>query len=123
MVAGCPPFYHEEPMKLYENILACKLRFSAYFDPMCRDIVKRLLVADLSKRFGNLKDGVKDIKTHAWFDQLDWDKLLRGEIKAPYIPPNNGDGDASNFDSYPEDFEPYGKTSGTDHFADKFKDF
>jgi serine/threonine protein kinase len=123
MVAGYPPFYHEDPMKLYENILVCKPRFSASFDPNCKDLVKRLLTPDLSKRFGNLKDGVLDIKNHAWFQGLEWDKMLKCEIPAPYIPPSKGEGDASNFDSYPEDYAPYGTATGPDLFGDKFKDF
>ncbi|KAI8914262.1 kinase-like domain-containing protein [Gorgonomyces haynaldii] len=122
MVAGYPPFYHEDPMKLYENIIQCKPRFSSSFDPNCKDLVKRLLTPDLSKRFGNLKDGVEDIKRHKWFQGLEWDKLLRLEIPAPYIPPSKGEGDTSNFDVYPEDYPPYGAT-GPDPFAEKFRDF
>ncbi|KAL2912746.1 cAMP-dependent protein kinase catalytic subunit [Polyrhizophydium stewartii] len=122
MVAGYPPFYHEEHMKLYENILACKPKFPQNFDPHCKDLVKRLLSADLTKRFGNLKGGVLDIKRHKWFAGVDWEKLQALEIPAPYIPPLKGDGDTSNFDSYPEDYEPYGAT-GPDPHRDKFKDF
>jgi protein kinase A len=116
MIAGFPPFYHEEPMKLYENIMLCKPKFPASFDPNCKDLVKKLLVVDLSKRYGNLKGGIKDIKTHKWFSGLDWNKLLNYEsIVPPYIPPVKGPGDASQFDMYPEDYEPYG-TVGKDPF-------
>jgi len=50
--------------------------------------VKHLLVADLSKRYGNLKNGNKnlpnlsfsigaaDIKNHRWFANLDWNLLF-----------------------------------------------
>ncbi|KAI8925499.1 kinase-like domain-containing protein [Entophlyctis helioformis] len=122
MVAGYPPFYHEEHMKLYENILACKPKFPANFDPQCKDLVKRFLTSDLTKRFGNLRGGVQDIKRHKWFAGVDWDKLKNLEIQAPYIPPLKGDGDASNFDTYPEDHEPYG-VAGHDPHHDKFKEF
>lgn len=37
-----------------------------------KSLVKHLLVADLSKRYGNLKRGSEDIKRHRWFKQLDW---------------------------------------------------
>lgn len=124
MIAGYTPFYHEEPMKLYENILKCKPGFSTSFDPNCKDLIKRLLTPDLSKRFGTLKDGVDDIKNHKWFFGLDWEKVLACEIPAPHIPPSKGDGDASNFDVYPEDFEPYSANKiGLDAFGDSFKDF
>ena len=31
-----------------------------------------LSTADLTKRFGNLKGGVHDIKAHPWFAEIDW---------------------------------------------------
>jgi protein kinase A len=48
--------------------------------------VKHLLQADLSKRYGNLKNGVNDIKGHRFFNGINWTKLLSKEIKSPYIP-------------------------------------
>nr|KAJ3420464.1 camp-dependent protein kinase catalytic subunit [Polyrhizophydium stewartii] len=122
MLAGHPPFYDEDHFKLYEKILQCKLRFPPHFDPNAKDLVKRLLSPDLSKRFGNLKDGVQDIKRHKWFAGVDWEKLKNLEIPAPYIPKVAHEGDTSNFDAYPEDHEPYGAT-GPDPYREKFKDF
>ena len=122
MIAGHPPFYDDDHFKLYEKILNCKLRFPSHFDPLAKDLVKRLLSPDLSKRFGNLKDGVKDIKEHKWFAGVEWVKLYNLECTAPYIPKVAGEGDTSNFDEYPEDNEPYGST-GPDPHREKFKDF
>jgi protein kinase X len=50
-------------------------------------LIKRLLQEDLSKRIGNLKNGVNDIKNHKFFKDLNWDDVLKGKYKAPYIPP------------------------------------
>jgi protein kinase A len=41
---------------------------------------------DLSKRFGNLKNGINDIKNHPWFEGIDWLGILNKEINAPYLP-------------------------------------
>jgi hypothetical protein len=76
----------------------------------------------LTKRFGNLKAGPADIKKHKWFTGMDWMKLANLDIPAPYVPPVRGDGDTSNFDQYPEDYEPYGAV-GSDPHREKFKDF
>jgi len=38
-----------------------------------KSLVKHLLVADLTKTYGNLKGGANDIKTHRWFSNMDWD--------------------------------------------------
>jgi protein kinase A len=60
-----------------------------------RDLLKSLLTADLTKRFGNLHRGSKDIFGHMWFAEVDWDRLYRREIPAPYLPTVTADGDAS----------------------------
>ncbi|KAI9197352.1 kinase-like domain-containing protein [Polychytrium aggregatum] len=122
MLAGHPPFYDEDHFKLYEKILACKPKFPAHFDPNAKDLVKRLLTSDLTKRYGNLKGGSGDIKKHKWFSGLDWQKLRTLQIPAPYVPPSRGEGDTSNFDAYPEDHEPYGIIC-PDPYRDKFRDF
>jgi serine/threonine protein kinase len=122
MLAGYPPFYDDDHMRLYEKILAGRIKYPSYFDPMAKDLLKRLLTSDLSKRYGNLKDGSNDIKSHPWFKGIDWDKLIKLEVQAPYIPKVSGEGDASNFDIYPEEREPYGKPCN-DIYRDKFPSF
>ena len=34
--------------------------------------MRNLLQVDLTKRFGNLKNGVTDIKSHGWFSATEW---------------------------------------------------
>ncbi|KXS21292.1 kinase-like protein [Gonapodya prolifera JEL478] len=118
MLAGYPPFYDEDHFKLYEKILAGKVKWPAHFDPNAKDLIKRLLTADLSKRYGNLKAGVKDIKGHKWFADLDWEKVLQRQYKPAYVPAVKHAGDTSNFDQYPEEREEYGK-QGVDPYKDK----
>jgi len=48
--------------------------------------VKHLLVADLSKRYGNLKNGANDIKSHRWFNVIDWNELVSKKLPVPYKP-------------------------------------
>ncbi|KAL7746399.1 cAMP-dependent protein kinase catalytic subunit [Sorochytrium milnesiophthora] len=122
MLAGYPPFYDEDHVKMYEKILQGKIKWPAHFDPAAKDLLKRLLTSDLTKRYGNLKAGSKDIKMHKWFTGLDWNKLFLRQIPPPYVPPNRGEGDTSNFDSYAEDPEPYGRVQ-VDPYAQLFKDF
>ena len=107
---------------MYEKILQGRIKWPSHFDPAAKDLLKRLLTADLSKRFGNLKSGSKDIKGHKWFQGLDFVLLMRGKLPAPYIPPVKGEGDTSQFDTYPEETEPYGLAT-RDPYAELFKDF
>ncbi|GAA5980293.1 hypothetical protein JCM10908_001602 [Rhodotorula pacifica] len=118
MLAGYPPFFTEDsnPMRLYEKIIAGKIRYPAYFTPEAKDLLKSLLTSDMSKRFGNLANGSRDIFGHIWFQEVDWERLYRKEIPAPYVPKVEGDWDASNFDAYPEvDLSEYGSTGPDPH--------
>jgi protein kinase A len=87
-------------MRLYEKIIAGKVRYPAYFTPEAKDLLKSLVTSDLTKRFGNLANGPRDIFTHICFSVVDWNRLYRKEIPAPYVPKVEGDWDASNFDQY-----------------------
>jgi len=71
------------------------VRYPTYFDLAAKELLKNLLVGDLTKRYGNLRAGSADIFAHGWFSEVDWDKLYRREIPAPYVPKIDGEGDAS----------------------------
>jgi protein kinase A len=63
-----------------------QLRFPTHFSMDLKDLLKNLLQVDLTKRIGNLKSGVIDLKQHKWFAQSDWLALYERSIKAPYQP-------------------------------------
>jgi hypothetical protein len=48
--------------------------------------VKHLLVSDVTKRYGCLKNGANDIKNHRWFKALDWFKVSQKKLPAPFLP-------------------------------------
>jgi hypothetical protein len=48
--------------------------------------VKHLLTADVTKRYGCLKNGANDIKNHRWFKSIDWYKLGQKKMSANYLP-------------------------------------
>jgi len=86
MIAGIDPFSDDDPMMVYQKILKGKIKFPSTFDPNAKSLVKHLLEADLTKRYGNLKGGVTDIKTHRLFKSIDFAQLLAKSLTAPYIP-------------------------------------
>lgn len=75
------------------------------FDKNAKGLVKKLLTADLGKRYGNLKNGVDDIKTHKWFKDISWTDLLEKKVVAGFKPVVKGESDTSNFDDYPDSDE------------------
>lgn len=56
-------------------------------------------------RFGNLKNGVGDIKGHTWFKDTNFIALLNKETPASFVPKVAGPGDASNFDQFNDDYK------------------
>jgi protein kinase A len=88
------------------QILAGKVTFPRHLDRQAKSLIKKLLVADLTKRYGCLKAGAIDIKKHKWFQDFDWELLLVRQHVAPIIPSiTGGEGDTSNFDPYPDSLE------------------
>lgn len=102
MLAGIDPFSDEDPMAIYQKILKGKVRFPRNFDRNAKSLVKHLLVADLTKRYGNLKNGVNDIKNHRWFAGLEWNRLFSRDQPMPYRPTIRAPNDTSNFSQYPD---------------------
>jgi protein kinase A len=102
MIAGQPPFCDDEPMGIYQKILSGKISYTKQFDSNSKSIVKHLLTADLSKRYGNLKAGAEDVLKHKWFKGLNWEALAARTIPAPYKPEMKDDRDVSNFDKCEE---------------------
>ncbi|CAO3609702.1 unnamed protein product [Cunninghamella blakesleeana] len=123
MLAGHPPFFDEDHLKLYEKILSGRIKWPSHFDTNAKDLLKKLLTSDLSKRYGNLKKGSEDIKKHPWFEGIDFQRLLSKKIRPPFIPEIQGDVDSSHFDKYKEVNERYGVTGFNDPFKHLFTDF
>ncbi|KAL4634920.1 cAMP-dependent protein kinase catalytic subunit beta isoform X1 [Arapaima gigas] len=120
MAAGYPPFFADQPIQIYEKIVSGKVRFPAHFSSDLKDLLKNLLQVDLTKRFGNLKNGVNDIKNHKWFATTDWIAIYEQKVEAPFIPKCRGPGDTSNFDDYEEEDI---RISVTEKCAKEFSEF
>ena len=54
-ISGFPPFFDDNPFGIYEKILSGKIDWPRHMDPVPKDLIKKLLVADRSKRLGSLK--------------------------------------------------------------------
>ena len=48
------------------------MRFPSHFTADLKDLLRNVLQVDLTKRYGNLKNGITDIKYHRWFASTDW---------------------------------------------------
>jgi protein kinase A len=70
MTTGQPPFRSEQTIRIYEKIVSGKYKQPSYLTEELKDLLRCLIQNDLTKRYGNLKNGVDDIKTHKWFNLI-----------------------------------------------------
>lgn len=106
MVVGYSPFadhVNANQVVICRNIVNNQVKWPGRVDePALRDIVEKLLTKQPAQRLGMGKRGAQDIADHPWFDGLDWLRLLRKELPAPWLPPISDPLDTSNFDPYIE---------------------
>lgn len=107
MLVGYPPFFDDNPFGIYEKILAGKIEWNRFIDPIAKDLIKKLLVQDRTKRLGNMKvniaslaviffvlevelllhcceilqNGAEDVKRHRWFKHVDWKDVYHKRLK------------------------------------------
>lgn len=69
-----------------------QVRFPGHFSNDLKELLRNLLQVDLTKRFGNLRNGVNDIKGHRWFATTDWiaiyQKKVQRSMATPYSQEN-----------------------------------
>ncbi|KAJ2846024.1 cAMP-dependent protein kinase catalytic subunit [Coemansia erecta] len=123
MLVGYPPFYDDNPFGIYEKILEGKLVFPSFFSGSAKDLIARLLTADVSKRLGNLQGDGQDVKSHAWFSMIDWQLLVERRVPPPIVPPHRHPGDTCNFDRYPEPPQEPAPEPGLDPYRHLFATF
>lgn len=58
LLVGRPPFMASDPYEIFQMALKEKIKFPREFDKHSKSLIKKLCEHDLSKRLGNLKDGV-----------------------------------------------------------------
>ncbi len=63
----------------------------------CKDIITKLLHKHPAFRLGSKSD-VQDLKNHRFFKSIDFDKLEKREIQAPFKPRVTSDFDVSQID-------------------------
>lgn len=90
---------------IYQKILGGKIDYPRHMDPHARDLIKKLLTADRTKRFGCLHAGAEDIKQHPWFKGVDWTAMFQRRVRPPFVPAFRAPNDTSNFDRYPDSRE------------------
>ena len=85
MLTGLPPHYDTDRRILYRNILREELCFPPFVSSEAQSIIQALLHRDHRHRLGS-KRGMEEVKQHPFCRGIDWEGLLRKEIKPPLRP-------------------------------------
>lgn len=83
MLVGHSPFFHRTMEKMIHNIRQKTVKKNGYLSKNAFDLISKLLVKDPTKRLGHSEKDAQEIKSHAFFEGIDWEKLLKKEIEAP----------------------------------------
>jgi serine/threonine protein kinase len=98
LLCGIPPFYDENSNKMYRMVVNDPVKYPKHMSLVARDLVGKLLQKDPAFRLGSGADDWKEIRVHGFFNGIDWDALLRKEIKPEWKPQLTGELDTGNFD-------------------------
>jgi len=105
LMAGNPPFESAYPMQIYAKVT--KGIGKVTFPPKCSGtvgtLIRALLKSEPSERLPVRPGGVANLKSHAWFDGFDWEKMTNLTLDAPYKPVVKSKKDLANFSARPED--------------------
>eukprot|EP00457_Paulinella_chromatophora_P000718 gb/GEZN01000718.1/.p1 GENE.gb/GEZN01000718.1/~~gb/GEZN01000718.1/.p1 ORF type:complete len:693 (-),score=118.05 gb/GEZN01000718.1/:372-2450(-) len=97
MVTGKTPFYASNRKGIQKKILNAPLKFPKWMTNYCQHLIKELLQRPVQKRMGT-RAGVEEIKRHQFFRSIDWVKLAKKEVEAPFKPTFADKLDTSHFD-------------------------
>ncbi|CAO3625907.1 unnamed protein product [Cunninghamella blakesleeana] len=98
MLVGLPPFWAKTHAEMYNRVLRDPLEFPEDLDEATVDFITGLLQRTPSDRLGTGEDGPRLIRSHPYFECLEWTDVFYKRIRPPYIPRLRSETDFSHFD-------------------------
>lgn len=85
MLTGITPFFDPNISQMYKKIQTADVKYDRYppIDPVAIDLLKKLLVRDPAERVG-----IDEVRSHPFFEEINWARLEVKEVEAPFIPPS-----------------------------------
>jgi len=114
MLTGLPPFYSKERETLFSNIKKVKIEYPKYLSKKAVSLFQDFFVRDPDKRLG--AKGTDEIKSHPFFDTVNWKYIDKKLIKSPFKPRLRGDAEPLYID---DDFKNMSPTDSCGESVEK----
>ena len=110
MLVGYPPFFDHNPYRIYKKVVQGEYQVPEPLDCAAKDLIARLLVGNVHARLGAA--GAGEVRGHAWFDGVEFDRVMKKMIPSPWVPNLRSPEDTSSFEDYADDPEFFQPASG-----------
>jgi len=82
-LVGMPPYYANNREELFYNIEKAPLKLPASLSADSKSLLKHLLQRNPAKRLGSGKGDADEIKSHKFFNGVNWDEVLKKKLRPP----------------------------------------
>ncbi|XP_062911964.1 ribosomal protein S6 kinase alpha-5-like isoform X1 [Mobula hypostoma] len=127
LLTGASPFTVDgaknSQSEISRRILKNDPAFSVEIGPTAKDLIQKLLMKDPKQRLGSGPTGAEEIKSHAFFQGLNWTDLANKKIKPPIKPVIENELDVSNFAEEFTKMDPAYSPAAIPQHTDLFKGY
>ncbi|CAG5099062.1 Oidioi.mRNA.OKI2018_I69.XSR.g16215.t1.cds [Oikopleura dioica] len=99
MLTGKLPFQGRDRRETMNQILKAKLSMPNFLKPDSQLLLRDLFKRNPKNRLGSGPDGPERLKRHVFFKGIDWNALIRKDVKPPFVPILSG-GDRDETDTH-----------------------
>jgi serine/threonine protein kinase len=112
MLTGRHPFQQAAHYDTLRAMVTSEPMIDPRVSPTARALIRRLLIKDPRRRLGAQRGAWIELRPHPFFNGLDWDKVMKREVPAPYIPQTSGETGTENFEEVFTREKPIDSVSG-----------
>jgi len=90
MLTGLPPYYTKDRDELFKRIRRGDLQYPSYVSEPAVSLLKALLYKDPDRRLGGGDTDGEEVKTHSFWQGVDWAVVLQRRVVPPFVPQTTG---------------------------------